>query len=129
MCECNSCGRRRCDHNRSKGQFKPGGETQLHSFSLLQDIVLDTYSFLRLHSTTHILTMRAHSFLRIHVRKLYPYKHLRWLSWRILEIDEVTIDISLSMEISPTTESIPLILEYSLLQESNPRSEMLPRLL
>ena len=33
-----------------------------------------------------------------------PYEHLRRLSRQILEIDEVTIDASLSTKTSPTTE-------------------------
>ena len=38
------------------------------------------------------------------IRKPYPYDHLRRLSRQILEIDEVTIGVSLSTRTSPTTK-------------------------
>ena len=50
-------------------------------------------------------SQRTHTHpLWTHVRKPYPYEHLRRLSRQILEIDEVTTDASLSTEMSPTTE-------------------------
>ena len=45
--------------------------------------------------------MHAHSPLRTHARKLYPYEHLRRLGRQILEIDEVTTGVSLSTGTSP----------------------------
>jgi hypothetical protein len=48
----------------------------------------------------------THSLLWTHVRKPYPYEHLRKTVPVHLEIDEVTIGVSQSTETSPTTESI-----------------------
>ena len=59
-------------------------------------------SFFRLHSTIHTLTTRAHLPLWMHIRKSYPYEHLRRLSRQILKIDEVTTSASLSTGTLPT---------------------------
>jgi hypothetical protein len=49
---------------------------------------------------------QAHSTLWTHVRKPYPYKHLRRTGLADLEIHEVTTCFSVSTETSPTTKSI-----------------------
>jgi hypothetical protein len=41
--------------------------------------------------------------------KLYPYEHIRRTELADLEIHEVTIGVSLSMETSPTAENIALL--------------------
>jgi hypothetical protein len=60
----------------------------------------------KLHSTMHTLTTHAHSPLWIHVRKPYPYKHLRRTEPADHEIHEVTSGASMSTGMSPTTKSI-----------------------
>lgn len=60
------------------------------------------------------LMTHAHSSLRTHERNPYPCKHLRRLSWRILEIGEVTTCASLLMGTSPTECTMMINLEYSL---------------
>jgi hypothetical protein len=45
-----------------------------------------------------------HTHIPINIRMQTLYLRASW-DWQILEIDEVTINISLSMETTPTTES------------------------
>ena len=54
---------------------------------------------------TQTLNTHARSPLWIHVRKPYPYEHLRKTVPAHLETDEVTTGASLSTGTSPTTES------------------------
>ena len=61
--------------------------------------------FCELQVQTQTLNTHAHSPLWIHVRKPYPYKHLRKTVPTHLEIDKVTTGASLSTGTSPTTES------------------------
>jgi len=55
------------------GKPPPGGFCRV-SRCLLYRVSLDF--FFKLHSTTQTLTTHAHSHLRMHARKLYPYEHL-----------------------------------------------------
>jgi hypothetical protein len=54
---------------------------------------------------TQTLTTRTHTHPYEHTRKPYPYEHLQKIVPTHLEIDEVTIGVSLSTRTSPTTES------------------------
>ena len=80
-------------------------------FWLLASRRLPLQAFFFWDHTVHIWhSKRTHTHtLWIHVRKPYPYDHLRRLSRQILEIDEVTTGASLSTGTSTTTEcTMPL---------------------
>ena len=49
--------------------------------------------FLRVHSTTQTFNTNAHSPLRTHARKPYPYEHLRRTEPADLEVHEVTTGV------------------------------------
>jgi hypothetical protein len=68
-------------------------------------------------------THKARTFIHMNMRtQNLPYEYLQRLSWRILEIDEVTADASLSTRTSPTIKSTtPLNLKNSLPQEVKSR--------
>ena len=63
--------------------------------------------FFRLHSTT--LTTHTYSHSMNTDMKTLPYEYFRRLTRQILEIDEVTIDASLSTGTSPTIECTTLL--------------------
>jgi hypothetical protein len=88
--------------------------------------------FCKLHNTSETLTTHGHYLsLWTHVRKPYPYEHLRTLGWQILKIDEVTTGASLSAGTSHTNESTNVIKSWEIrfYWESNPGLEVLPKLL
>ena len=83
--------------------IKPSREVSKFS-PLFSNTFLHTIIFLRLHSTTQTLTRtHTHTPMNIHTQTVPPYEYLRKLSRQILEIDEVTTNVSLSTGMSPTT--------------------------
>ena len=82
------------------------------------------YSFFEItqyNSDTH--NTRILTSLWTHIHKSYLYKHLRRLSRQILVIKEVTIDASMLMGMSPTTEcTIPLNLRLFAPRGVEPRT-------
>ena len=69
---------------------------------------------------TQYNSTHAHSPLKTHMRKFYIYEHLRRLSWRTLEIDEVTTAGVVGVLPSGSPRGIPRRVDMS---RDSPRSE------